>query len=1267
MSRWNLRGRVLTCAAAITVAVGPSFAEATADAKAGASERDETHRDDTDVVALSPFEVSSPPDKSYTAATTLAGNRLNTELRDMGNAVSVVTSQFLQDIGATDNQTLLQYTTGTEVGNAYGNFVGAGDGSSLDESPKFINPNQNTRIRGLTSADNTRDYFLTDIPWEGFDVDGVDLQRGPNSILFGQGSPAGIINTRIKSAMFRNADEAQFRVGSFGSRRSSLDINRVLIKDELAIRLAGVYNDQEYKQDPAYSLDRRLFGATRWEPAFLKKGGARTIFKANFEAGTIRSNNPRTLPPIDLITPWFLTGTYQGTNSQGPVTYKNLNRETFIPSQLQDDNTGLPNHGQMRPGINGGPDAGKPNPYYNPWLGNFGQQFGGPLEFFNNNSPTATGVWLAEPNGYLGGIGPDGKYDGNLALPFQRPTGIATMASYAKNAGLPYSQFGIYKNKSLTDASIFDFYNLLLDGSNKNEWQNFRTYNLSLAQTFFNDQVGFEFTYNNEFYKNGQLALLHGDLQAIYIDINKVYADGTPTGKNGEPFADGTPNPNLGRPFVSDNGAYGNNSYRSNKDTRRLTLFGTHDFSKDGARTWFNRLLGRHTITGLFDRDENNAEYRSWQRYGADDAYEHFINGNRTPLNIGDNAMVPNTVIYLGPSLLNQSSAAGARIPNPSAIQTVTSGTVRAFDSTWAKSTNPSDPNYVDPAAYWHNDYYPAGNTAGDSTQSENPANYVGWRNVPITIINSESSPANRDKLTTSARLTRSLVTSNAFVWQGHFWDNALVGTWGVRKDIARSYTAQRNGSSFDTKNGVVNLSPGSGAFDPTKYMLPGSEADLAARSKISKDTVQDDSINRIQATSHSWTAVAHLNQLPYIKSLADKLPLQVSLFYNRSSDFQPAAVRVDLYGDPLAPPKGRTIDKGILLETNNGRFSVKLNRYETTATGASSSALGGAWFIGASQAWSGNWVNRFEFNQTGDTADTAVAVNDPTNSQYNYAPAPGETLAQAQAREAAVIAAWRTWQKSVDPRFYKAWGIDLNNRNKAITANAPSGFTVTEDSVSKGYEIEFNAMPTKNWRLTLNASKTSAVRTNIGGTALSQFVQAYEKALKTTPVGDLRIWWGGAGNETSLYQWNSNIGSEFAQRKLQEGTNVPELRTWRANLISNYDFDHGLLKGVNVGGGVRYESPIIIGYRPIPGADANSISFDIANPYKGPEETNFDLWIGYGRRIGRSIDWSIQLNLRNAFVGDELIPLTTQPDGTPASYRIRPPQTWQLTNTFKF
>jgi outer membrane receptor protein involved in Fe transport len=216
-----------------------------------------------EVLVLSPFEVSAEEDSGYSTATTLAGNRLNTELRDIGNAVTVINSQFLKDIGATSNETLLQYTVGTEVGNLQGNFAGTGDGSFLDESSRFVTPNQNTRVRGLAAADNTRDYFLSDIPWDGFNVDRVDLQRGPNSILFGQGSPAGIINVGLKQASYRNANEVGFQTDQFGSTRLTADFNRVILKDELAVRLMAVKEKESFQQDPAFEKDDRFMGSSR--------------------------------------------------------------------------------------------------------------------------------------------------------------------------------------------------------------------------------------------------------------------------------------------------------------------------------------------------------------------------------------------------------------------------------------------------------------------------------------------------------------------------------------------------------------------------------------------------------------------------------------------------------------------------------------------------------------------------------------------------------------------------------------------------------------------------------------------------------------------------------------------------------------------------------------------------------------------------------------------------------------------------------------------
>src|SRR5882672_6757113 len=75
-----------------------------------------------ETVTLTPFEVTSSKDTGYQATDTLAGTRIRTDLRDVGSAISVVTKEFMRDIGATDNQSLLQYMTSAEVGGTTGNF-----------------------------------------------------------------------------------------------------------------------------------------------------------------------------------------------------------------------------------------------------------------------------------------------------------------------------------------------------------------------------------------------------------------------------------------------------------------------------------------------------------------------------------------------------------------------------------------------------------------------------------------------------------------------------------------------------------------------------------------------------------------------------------------------------------------------------------------------------------------------------------------------------------------------------------------------------------------------------------------------------------------------------------------------------------------------------------------------------------------------------------------------------------------------------------------
>jgi len=505
---------------------------------------------------------------------------------------------------------------------------------------------------------------------------------------------------------------------------------------------------------------------------------------------------------------------------------------------------------------------------------------------------------------------------------------------------------------------------------------------------------------------------------------------------------------------------------------------------------------------------------------------------------------------------------------------------------------------------------------------------------VPVSFLRAED--GNIDSMTTSARMGKKQVSSRGVVWQGQLWDKLLVGNFGVRTDIARSWILS---PAADSTTGLVNVSQSSYNLDKASFA-------------------------QLTETSQSWSIVAHVSQL-----LPERFPLKVSLYYNKSENFQPEASRYDIYGNALPLPKGKTFDRGFVISTKDDKFLLKVNQYETRASNAS--VTGGiannTWFIGALEAWGGNWANGFQYDLdvTGDMSSAGKG----NSGKWTYGADVGETVEQAAARETAVIAAWRQHQKNVPKAFYDAWQLDISkvtNYNAVFKYGSP---TFTQDAVSKGMEYEFTANPTKSWRISVNAAKTEARSTNVGGDAFLDFVSIVDKDLaggaKGT-AGDLRIWWGGAGNTTAFREWTNNVGSSVALTKLQEGLATPEIRKWRYNLISHYSFHNGFLKGAGIGGGYRWQDKVLIGY-PLLSNSPSKADFDIANPYMGPKETNIDLWVNYSRKLWKGVDWQIQLNIRNLTAGNDLIPISSQPDGTPAAYRIAPPRVFTVSNTFKF
>jgi outer membrane receptor protein involved in Fe transport len=503
---------------------------------AGAA-RAQTPSSDGEPVTLSPFVVNAEADTGYVATDSLAGTRLRTPLKDIAASISVVTKDLLDDLAATGTADLLVYTTGTEVVGVGGNFSNSSsDTYNQNFEAQRESSSPSTRVRGLASADQTRNFFSSPhIPLDSYNTQSVTINRGANAVLFGFGSPAGIIENSLIAPQFRNKGQAQVRVGSYGSRRGSFDIERVLIPAKLSLRVAALNDARRYEQDPAFRDQRRLYGAITFRPFQA------TTVRVNAETGSVDQRLPRVDPPLDSLTTWW---------DFGQPTRTNL----F--------------YGRM-------PDGTNVTTYQR-----------------NNNLDGMAGNWGANPGLIYSSVHdalPSDAYvayataPGGIVYRHLGPRSSKEIALFVPGRIDPLAGFQV--GRQLLDRSIFDYRKQMIDGPNSGTWLDFDTINVAVEQLFLNGDAGIEFVYDRQ---ETLQRVLRGAISGyrgnnIFIDVDTVTTDGRP-------------NPNFGRPYVATEGAF--NREENEIETARVTAFLKHDFRKHGG--FFGRLLGVQSLTALY-------------------------------------------------------------------------------------------------------------------------------------------------------------------------------------------------------------------------------------------------------------------------------------------------------------------------------------------------------------------------------------------------------------------------------------------------------------------------------------------------------------------------------------------------------------------------------------------------------------------------------------------------------------------------------------------
>ncbi len=521
-----------------------------------------------EVLQLSPFQVAADTDRGYQALNTLSGTRLNSKLEDLGASITVITKQQMQDTAVLDLNDVFLYEANTEGTGNYTQFTPNRNGGVIDGVAG--DPATANRIRGVGSPISGSGVNLAignfssnpRIPMDTYNIDSVEISRGPNSNLFGLGAAAGTVNlVQSKANLTRSTSSITARVDSEGGHRVSLDLSRPLIKDKLAFRFSTVEEEKGFTRKPAEEKIKRFFFAAQARPF------KNTTINASFERYDNFYRRPNSLTPRDTTVEWKAGG-----------------RPTFDPTT------------QMVTLANG--------------------TRSGPYPVANENTLLPIGLMA-------GGYGRTTAVVDSTGVSFFTQTRTAnpitsgTPTPYANNSNVRYIQTGtdIMRRKAnpfplffapaTADKSLYDWESINYTAANYGE-DTAKTFRIEAEQVLLNRgahlvaaRAGW---FRQEFVRESYNYIDNTD-SIIYVDINSK-------------LLDGRANPNFLRPYVEAVGPFANR----NPDTRD-TVNGDLAYqltpSKELPR-WLS-WIGTQRLGAHLERNMNDTEAYTYGQWIADD------------------------------------------------------------------------------------------------------------------------------------------------------------------------------------------------------------------------------------------------------------------------------------------------------------------------------------------------------------------------------------------------------------------------------------------------------------------------------------------------------------------------------------------------------------------------------------------------------------------------------------------------------------------------
>ena len=196
----------------------------------------------------------------YIAKQTTTATKTATAIKDVPQSVSITTKEQARDQGSKSLGQALTYVPGVNVAQGEGH-------------------RDQLTIRGqATTADFYVDGVRDDVEYyrDLYNVDAVEVVKGPNAMIFGRGGSGGVVNRSTKQADGETIRDGTVTVGSFDTKRATVDVGQALTSTA-AFRLNAMYENSGGFRD-YFELER--FGVS---PTFGFKLSDQTRLLVSYE------------------------------------------------------------------------------------------------------------------------------------------------------------------------------------------------------------------------------------------------------------------------------------------------------------------------------------------------------------------------------------------------------------------------------------------------------------------------------------------------------------------------------------------------------------------------------------------------------------------------------------------------------------------------------------------------------------------------------------------------------------------------------------------------------------------------------------------------------------------------------------------------------------------------------------------------------------------------------------------------------------------------